>query len=157
MSRAIDETRPYTKEDIEYVLTLAGGKERVERNKEKFAHLSKKEQAEAQKQAEADDAAEAELQRKQEEAEKQAEEDSYHPDDVAKVDGATIKDLRLQLQKLKLNDKVSEKDKQDPEDPENPFTEKEVLTLRLLDYYDGIRNGTIEPAQEAGDEGTKSE
>lgn len=155
MSRYIDETRPYTEEDKAYVLTLAGGEERVRLNEVRFAHLSEKAKDSAQKQAEKDEKDEAAEQAALREAEQQAEEDSFHPDDVAKVHGLTIKDLRLQLQKLGLKDSVSEKDKEDPEDPENPFTEKEVLTLRLLEYYDGIRNGTIEPIDQSGEKADK--
>ncbi|AWY06118.1 hypothetical protein PBI_SUZY_13 [Gordonia phage Suzy] len=145
MSKQIDESRPYTKEDIEYVLTLAGGKERVALNAQRFAHLSKKEKSEAQDQASKADSDEAQIQQKLEEAQQQAEEDSYHPDDLAKVEGQTIKEMQQQLRKLGLNDKVTEKDKRDSDDPDDPFTEKEVLAIRLLEHYDAERNAAESP------------
>lgn len=146
MSVRVDDTRPYTEEEKEYLLTRASGEDLIKINDRKFAHLSKKEKAELQKQAQKDEEGEAKIQAELQRQQEEAESDSYHPDDIAQVNGLTIKDLRQRLEKEGLRTTVTaeDKDPSDPDDPDgdddqDPFTEKEVLAYRLLNFLDERR------------------
>ncbi|QNJ55325.1 hypothetical protein SEA_LITTLEFELLA_14 [Gordonia phage LittleFella] len=148
MSRFIDPNRPYTDEEKEWLLTRAEGEFLILENDRRFAHLSKKDKAEATEQAEKDAQGEATIQKAIQEQLKAEEEDSYHPDDVAAVQPLTIAQLRQALEKHGQRTNVTEADKKDPEDPDDPFTEKEVLAYRLLNYLDEQRKLADKPQVE---------
>lgn len=124
MSRKIDEERPFTKEDIEYLRTRPQGAALIEINERKFGHLNKSEARKAQEQAEADDADEARRKAEAAAAAKQEEEDSFDDEDVAQVAPLSVKQLRERLTKLELETSGN----------------KEELQLRLLEHLDRQRH-----------------
>lgn len=124
MSRMIDEERPFTKEDIEYLRTRPQGAAAIEINERKFGHLNKSEVRKAQEQAAADDADEEKRQTEQAAAAKQEEDDSFDEEDIAHVAPLTVKQLRERLDKLKMDTSGN----------------KEELQLRLLEHLDRERH-----------------
>lgn len=139
MSRVVDDTRPYTDEEKEWLLTRANGAELIKVNERRFSHLSSKQKEALSNRVLEDEKKEQEIQSEIQKQIKEEEENSYHPEDVAAVQPLTIAQLRERLEKEGLKSSVSEKDKKDPDDPDDPFTEKEVLAYRLLDHLDKKR------------------
>ncbi len=140
MSRFIDVNKPLSDEEKEYLLTRAEGESIIAANERKFAHLPDDKRAKLAEQAEKDREGEEELRRRAAELDAKDEEDSYHPEDIDYVRDMTIADLRQNLEKRGLRTNVLKADMQ-PDSPEDdPFTEKQVLALRLLDHLDELRD-----------------
>ncbi len=139
MSRRIEESHPFSKEDREYLLSRAGGLEKIDENDRRFAHLNEEQKESLSQRGKDDEAKEAEIRERLEKQAEKDEEESYHPDDVAEVNGLTISKLRQRLEAEGLRSTVTAEDKRDPDDPEDALTEKEVLTYRLLNYLDDRR------------------
>lgn len=139
MSRRIDDSRPYTDEEKEYLLTRSGGEAKIAINERRFAHLSDEQKKALTGRVDADNAsdqAEEDEFNRQQEAD---EEEGYHPDDVEKVAPMKTAELREALEAEGLSSKVSAADKKD-EGSDEDLTEKEVLAYRLLNRLDEKRN-----------------
>lgn len=119
MSRRIDTSVPLTEEEKEYLLTRSGGEAAIQIDERKFGHLSKAEKKR--------------LRSGQEPEQNSESEDGYHPDDVARVEGLTLAQLRAALKKNDISFAVSE------EEIKEIGTEKEVLAVRLLNLLDDRR------------------
>lgn len=139
MSRHVDDTRPYTDEEKEYLRTRANGESLITINDRRFAHLSEQEKAVLTGRALGDDAKEAKIEAELARQEAEAEANAYHPDDVAQVQNLTIKQLRERLETEGQRTTVTSEDKDPDDDDEDPFTEKEVLAYRLLNFLDRKR------------------
>ena len=139
MSKVIDDSRPYTDEEKEWLLTRADGEELIKINDRRFSHPSDAQKKKLSERVLSDAQKEAQIQAAIAEQQKQDEEDSYHEDDIAAVQPLTIAQLRERLEKEGVRATVTEKDKLDPNDPSDPFTEKEVLAYRLLNHLDKKR------------------
>lgn len=138
MSRRIDTSRPFTEEEREWLLTRAYGKEKIAQNDAVFGDLSEAKKKRLQERAADDDEKEAALNPPPPEDD----EDEYHPEDLARVEQLTIKDLRLALAKAGLRDTVT---KADVTVEGGTLTEKQVLGYRLLDHLDEVRKGRAAP------------
>lgn len=139
MSRFIDPNRPYTDEEKEYLLTRANGEDLIIVNERRFADVTDEDREAFRERAARDDHNE-----RQEQEARQAhtgdDPDDYHPDDIATVQDMTIQDIRLALEKRKIDQEVTEEDMVIP-DTDETLTEKQVLAYRLLDSLDEARKG----------------
>lgn len=145
MSVRADSTRPYTDEEKEQLLTRPSGEALIAINERQFAHLSKKEKAALVGRALEDDEKDAHIKAVLEEQDQEDEAESYHPDDVAQVQALTIKELRQRLDKEGQRTTVTAEDKESDDDDGDPFTEKEVLSYRLLNHLDEKRKAAQPP------------
>ncbi|UVT31713.1 hypothetical protein SEA_PATOS_17 [Gordonia phage Patos] len=118
MSRFIDDNKPFTEEDIEYLQTRSDGEYRISLNQARFGDLSDEEKSEVASQKDADDEFDA-----QEDAEiEQAIADSeleFDDDVIAKVEPLSYNELRQAAKKHDLDASGT----------------KEELQDRLLEFY----------------------
>ncbi|WNM65958.1 hypothetical protein SEA_BIRTHDAYBOY_17 [Gordonia phage BirthdayBoy] len=118
MSRFIDDNKPFTEEDIEYLQTRPDGEYRISLNQARFGDLSDEEKSEVASQKDADDEFDA-----QEDAEiEQAIADSeleFDDDVIAKVEPLSYNELRQAAKKHDLDASGT----------------KEELQDRLLEFY----------------------
>lgn len=133
MGRSVDGSRPYTEEEKQWLRTRSGGEALIKINERRFAHLSDEKRDALQARVIEAAKKEAEIQRQLEEQAKADAEDSYHPEDVARIEHMTIADLQEFLENEGQNPKVSNSDKVDG------LTEKDVLVYRALNFLDDRR------------------
>lgn len=128
MSIRIDDNRPFTDSDREWLTRdgLASSLNRIAVNDRRFGHLSEEEKEVLRQEAASDE----EKDRAAEERRKQQEEEDWHPDDVAAVAPLKAAAARERLKSLGLQ----------PEDES-----LDHMHLQLLEYYDAVRRGTIQP------------
>lgn len=129
MSKYIDDNRPFTEEEKDWIRTRGVGLDRIVVNDRRFGHLSDEEKAALRGEAEADDAEEQAAQRRAAEAD----EDSFHPEDIEVVAPLTVAQLK---ERIKAEDATPESNK------------KEELQLQLLEILDAKRNGALAQASE---------
>lgn len=139
MARIVDDSRPYTDEEKAFLLTRSGGDSLIAINDRQFAHLSEEKRAVLQGRSIESEKKEAAIQEKLEAQAKADSEDSYHDDDIAKVEPMTIAQLQQALEEEGLSPDVTKADKQG-EEGDDPLTEKQVLAYRLLNRLDEKRN-----------------
>lgn len=136
MGRQIDETRPFTEDEKDWLRTRGtAGEMLIQVNERKFKDLSQADVEAAIEQSEAEKAEEATRLAEARAAQQAAEEDSFHPEDIAEVEGLTTAQLRERLSKENKRNSVTEKDKE--KFPE--MSDQEILAYRLLDYLDSKR------------------
>ena len=122
MSRRIDSSVPLTEEEKEYLLSRAEGAALIAIDERKFGSLSKADKRRIRLGQEVE-----------EDPSSKEEGTEYNPEDVEKVEGLTLAQLRSALKKNGIPFSVTEGEIQE-------FgTEKEVLAVRLLNLLDDRR------------------
>ncbi|QXO13672.1 hypothetical protein SEA_DUMPTRUCK_15 [Gordonia phage DumpTruck] len=118
MSRYIDDNKPYTEEEIEYLRTRPDGEFRIQLNEARFGELSDDEKAEVSDQKDSDDQHDADEDAEFEQAQADAELE-FDDDVIAKVEPLSYNELRQAAKKHDLDASGT----------------KEELQDRLLEFY----------------------
>ncbi|UVF61539.1 DNA binding protein [Gordonia phage Genamy16] len=118
MSRFIDDNKPFTEEDIEYLKTRPDGEYRISLNQARFGDLSDEEKSEVASQKDADDEYDAQEAAEYEQAIADSELE-FDDDVIAKVEPLSYNELRQAAKKHDLDAGGT----------------KEELQDRLLEFY----------------------
>ncbi|UJQ86344.1 ssDNA binding protein [Gordonia phage Wojtek] len=118
MSRFIDDNKPFTEEDIEYLQTRPDGEYRISLNQARFGDLSDEEKSEVASQKDADDEHDAQEAAEYEQAIADSELE-FDDDVIAKVEPLSYNELRQAAKKHDLDAGGT----------------KEELQDRLLEFY----------------------
>lgn len=118
MSRYIDDNKPFTEEEIEYLRTRPDGEFRISLNEARFGELSDDEKAEVSDQKDSDDQHDADEDAEFEQAQADAELE-FDDDVIAKVEPLSYNELRQAAKKHDLDASGT----------------KEELQDRLLEFY----------------------